>query len=90
VINCTSVGMQKDDPSPVPSEILPKDVLIYDTIYTSHRTALMRAGDKVGARSSNGLAMLLHQGALAFEIWFRQEAPLAVMRQALLNAASQP
>jgi shikimate dehydrogenase len=90
VINCTSVGMQKDDPSPVPSEILPKDVLIYDTIYTSHRTALMRAGDKVGARSSNGLAMLLHQGALEFDIWFRQEAPLAVMRQALLNAASQP
>jgi len=27
---------------------------------------------------------LLHQGALAFEIWFQREAPLEVMRKALL------
>jgi shikimate dehydrogenase len=28
--------------------------------------------------------MLLHQGALAFEIWFNRPAPLDVMRRALL------
>ncbi|MEI8341776.1 MAG: hypothetical protein WCH43_09615 [Verrucomicrobiota bacterium] len=31
--------------------------------------------------------MLLHQGALAFEIWFNREAPLEVMRTALLGNA---
>jgi len=29
--------------------------------------------------------MLLHQGALSFEIWFGREAPLEVMRAALLR-----
>lgn len=89
VINCTSVGMREDDPSPLASGLLPRGLLIYDTIYTAHRTALMRAGDQAGARSANGLAMLLHQGALAFEIWFDREAPLAVMRAALLEAAGR-
>jgi shikimate dehydrogenase len=28
--------------------------------------------------------MLLHQGALAFEIWFNRPAPIAEMRQALM------
>jgi shikimate 5-dehydrogenase len=30
--------------------------------------------------------MLLHQGALAFEIWFGKAAPLEVMRAALKSA----
>jgi shikimate 5-dehydrogenase len=30
--------------------------------------------------------MLLHQGALAFEAWFRRPAPLEVMREALAAA----
>jgi shikimate 5-dehydrogenase len=29
------------------------------------------------------LSMLLHQGALAFEIWFDRPAPLEAMREAL-------
>ncbi len=36
----------------------------------------------------NGLGMLVHQGALAFEFWTggEQEAPLNVMRESLLKA----
>jgi shikimate 5-dehydrogenase len=30
------------------------------------------------------LAMLLYQGALAFEIWFEREAPIEAMREALM------
>ena len=30
-----------------------------------------------------GLPMLLYQGALSFEIWTKQEAPIEVMRQCL-------
>ncbi|MDP3044802.1 MAG: hypothetical protein Q8N93_05245 [Bacillota bacterium] len=30
--------------------------------------------------------MLLHQGALSFQLWTGREAPLAVMRQALREA----
>ena len=35
-----------------------------------YRTPFVSAAIEAGARSANGLAMLLHQGALAFEIWF--------------------
>jgi len=88
VIHCTSVGMQRTDPSPLPSAILQPHLMIYDTIYTASRTRLMQAADEAGARSANGLSMLLHQGALAFEIWFNREAPLEVMRAALVAATA--
>jgi shikimate dehydrogenase len=87
IINCTSVGMKRTDPSPLPGAILQPHLMIYDTIYAASRTRLMQAADEAGARSANGLSMLLHQGALSFEIWFNREAPLEVMRAALLAAA---
>jgi shikimate dehydrogenase len=57
--------------------------MIYDTIYSAERTPLLSAAVEAGARGANGLSMLLHQGALAFEIWFQREAPIDVMRKAL-------
>ena len=88
VINCTSVGMKRTDPSPLPSAIIQPHLMIYDTIYTASRTKLMLAADEAGARSANGLSMLLHQGALSFEIWFDRTAPLAEMRAALIAHAA--
>lgn len=84
VINCTSVGMKSTDPSPLPSAILQPHLMVYDTIYSAARTKLMLAANEAGARSANGLSMLLHQGALSFEIWFNRPAPLDAMRAALL------
>jgi shikimate dehydrogenase len=84
IVNCSALGMQAGDPSPIPAALLASRHLIYDTIYTATRTPLMLAADAAGARSANGLSMLLHQGALSFEIWFGRPAPLDVMRAALL------
>ncbi|HEV3148150.1 MAG TPA: hypothetical protein VGZ24_05845, partial [Chthoniobacterales bacterium] len=58
-------------------------LMVYDTIYSAERTPLISAAIEAGARAANGLSMLLHQGALAFEIWFEDPAPLEVMRKAL-------
>ena len=46
-----------------------------------------REAEAAGARAANGLSMLLHQGALSFEIWFGRAAPLEVMRAALKAAS---
>jgi len=43
----------------------------------------MKAARKNGARTANGLGMLLYQGALAFSIWTGKKAPADVMRKAL-------
>lgn len=84
VIHCTAVGLKPGDSSPLSSALLQPHLLVYDTIYTATRTKLMLAADAAGARSANGLSMLLHQGALAFEIWFKRPVPLEAMRAALL------
>lgn len=83
IVNCTAIGMKADDLSPVPAALLSSRQLVYDTIYVGHRTPLLRAADVAGARGANGLAMLLHQGALAFEKWFSRPAPLEAMRAGL-------
>lgn len=83
VVNCSSMGMKPDDPSPIPANLISRNHLLFDTIYAAERTPLMLAGDVSGARSANGLSMLLHQGALSFEKWFHREAPIEVMRNAV-------
>src|SRR5438477_1497837 len=83
VVNATPVGLNPGDPSPIPARLLAPHVMIYDTIYTDKRTPFVLAAIEAGARAANGLSMLLHQGALAFEIWFQREAPLEVMRAAI-------
>ena len=85
IVNCTAVGMKADDLSPIAADQLSARHLVYDTIYVGHRTPLLRAADAAGARGANGLAMLLHQGALAFEHWFARPAPIEVMRAGLLG-----
>ncbi len=85
VVNCTALGMRPGERSPVPAKYLTASHLLYDTIYVGHRTPLLAAGDRVGARGANGLSMLLHQGALSFKIWFDREPPLETMRAALAN-----
>ena len=88
VVNCSALGMQPDDASPIPAALLSPRHLLFDTIYTAARTPLMRAADTAGARAANGLSMLLHQGALAFEHWFHRPAPIEIMRAALVQHAS--
>ena len=91
VVNATPLGMASPDPvirrvSPLPALLLRPHHLVYDTVYTAGRTPLLVAADEAGARGSDGQSMLLHQGALAFEIWFGKPAPVEVMRGGLLAA----
>ncbi|OLE97755.1 MAG: hypothetical protein AUG75_04450, partial [Cyanobacteria bacterium 13_1_20CM_4_61_6] len=84
VVNATPLGLNRGDASPIPARLLAPHLMVYDTIYSAERTPLVSAAVEAGARAANGLSMLLHQGALAFEIWFQREAPLEEMRKALL------
>lgn len=85
LINCTAAGMKAGEASPLPARLLHDRLSVYDTIYTAHQTPLMVEAVAAGARAANGLSMLLHQGAIAFEIWFERPAPVEVMREALVK-----
>lgn len=84
VINATSVGMRRTDPPLIPASLITPNLMFYDTVYASGKSRLLEDAASAGARCANGLSMLLHQGALSFEIWFNRAAPLEVMRQALI------
>ena len=56
------------------------DTMIFDCNYARSRSPVTRMR---GKRRSDGLPLLLHQGALSFEWWTNKPAPLEVMRQAI-------
>ncbi|HMJ05987.1 MAG TPA: saccharopine dehydrogenase NADP-binding domain-containing protein, partial [Chthoniobacterales bacterium] len=84
VVNASSLGLRRSDPPPLPASVLAPHLMVYDLVYASTRTALLAAAADAGARGTNGLSMLLQQGALSFEEWFDREAPIEAMRLALL------
>ena len=83
IVNATPLGLNRSDPLPIPARLLAPHLMVYDTVYGEGRTSFVSAAIEIGARAANGLAMLLYQGALAFEIWFEREAPIEAMREAL-------
>jgi len=83
IVNTSSVGLKAGDPSILNEYCLRPEHLVYDTIYQPSVTPLLAVAGLLGCRCSNGRSMLLHQGALAFQHWFPQCQPLAVMRAAL-------
>jgi len=83
LVNATSIGLTTDL-SPVPAEILHRELLVLDLIY--NRTRLLQEAESVGCVANDGETMLLHQGAAAFTLWTGQAAPLDVMGQALSTA----
>jgi shikimate dehydrogenase len=83
VVNATPLGLDPSDAPVLSATLLAPHLMVYDTVYRVGRTPLVQAAAEAGARAANGLSMLLYQGARSFEIWFKREAPLDVMRAAL-------
>lgn len=85
LVNCTSVGMHPHtDVQPIPSEWLHQGLFVYDQVYNPLETKLLKAAKAAGARTANGVKMLVLQGALSFEIWTGQEPPVKVMEDTVL------
>ncbi len=67
----------------LPIEALPIGAAVVDLVYKPLKTTLLARADARGLHTIDGLGMLLHQGAIAFEMWTGLEPPLDVMRAAL-------
>ncbi|MBI5788097.1 MAG: shikimate dehydrogenase [Candidatus Schekmanbacteria bacterium] len=83
IINTTLVGMKPDDELPIDPKVISPLGFVCDVIYHPAKTKLLAAAEKRGAKTMNGLGMLLYQGTLAFEIWTGRKAPVEVMKKAL-------
>lgn len=94
VVNATSVGMGPHiGETPWPAEVaFPATAIAYDLIYSgaagARPTAFLRQAEAAGAQTLDGSYMLVYQGALAFEKWTEQPAPVEVMMAALMGHES--
>jgi shikimate dehydrogenase len=84
IINTTSLGMKPDsDPLPLAAELLHKDQVIFDIVYTPHNTPLLKNAVARGCIPVYGIDMLLYQGVEQFSLWFQQPAPEKIMKDVL-------
>lgn len=87
VVNTTPLGMHPNvDATPIPTRMLRGGIIVFDSVYNPSRTRLLSEACKAGALAIGGLDMLVWQGALAFEKWTGQAAPVEHMRKAAAGA----
>lgn len=83
LINATSIGMT-DGQLPIKDISVFSDRLcVCDLIYTPSETVFLKEARLRGAKTINGMGMLLYQGALAFELWTGKSMPVREVARAL-------
>ena len=85
VVNATSVGMGADSSMPCDPRLLRPGQVAVDLVYEPIETAWLAALRQRGLEAHNGLSMLVHQAAAAFELWTGTQAPVEVMRRAAIG-----
>ena len=91
LVNTTSVGMTPHmDDMCVPTDVLDKNMVVMDIVYNPLKTKLLREAEKIGCTIIDGLSMFIYQGAGQFELWTGLEAPVEMMRLAVLAALKDP
>lgn len=83
VVNATRLGLSPDDPHPVDLDRLGSVGAVFDLVYGQAPPPFIAAARERGIPATDGLEMLLQQGAVAFERWWGREAPVEAMRGAL-------
>ncbi|MCU0548598.1 MAG: shikimate dehydrogenase [Leptolyngbya sp. Prado105] len=94
IVNSTPIGMSPNfDDSPITdhqAEQIQENTIAYDLVYVPNPTRFLKQAQREGARTIDGLEMLVQQGAAALEIWTQQEVPVAVMRRSLQSYLGLP
>ena len=87
LVNATSVGMRPlENQSPIQDfSIIREDLVVYDIIYTPRETELLKEAKARGAQIINGLALLLYQGAEAFQMWTNEKMPIEQVKRIIEN-----
>jgi len=90
VINATPVGMTPHvHDAPVPEDFLEKDMVVMDIVYSPLKTKLLKTAENIGCVTVDGISMFVYQGARQFELWTGLNAPLEIMKMAVIAALEQ-
>jgi len=88
VVNTTRLGLSSDDELPFDLERLSRAGAVIDLVYGPGPTPFVTAAKRLGIPAVDGGEMLVHQGAVSFERWWGEPAPIDAMRRALEAARS--
>ena len=80
VVNTTRLGLEPDDPLPMDLSRLGRVGAVMDMVYLDRPTPFVEAALDMGIRATDGLEMLVQQGAVSFERWWGRRPSLEVMR----------
>jgi len=88
VVNATPLGLRSGDPSPLEAETLRRvaPTAVLDLVYARGGTTLVREARAAGAAAADGRGVLVAQGAAAFRLFLKVEAPVEIMRAAVEDA----
>lgn len=85
IVNTTAVGLRGEDPFahlPLRRDGFGPGQVVVDMVYGDIPSSLLAAAAASGARTVDGIEVLVQQGALSLEIWTGRKPPLDVMRAA--------
>ena len=85
IINATSLGMKVDDPIPFPEDAIRSNQVFYDAVYNPPITKLLQAAKDKNCKTANGQSMLIHQGALSYEMWLNTKPDLILMQKGFFS-----
>ncbi len=86
VVNSIPLGLHNDTFPALDYSATPRRCLFYDLVYRPQPTVFLRRAHHAQRPTLDGRRMLLHQGALAFELWTGHPAPLRAMSSALTRS----
>ena len=86
VVNATPAGMTPDVNSmPLATKFLKPEMVVMDMVYNPLKTRFLEQARNIGCTLIDGVSMFVNQGAVQFELWTSQKAPVETMRKVVLD-----
>jgi len=90
LINTTSVGMSPHvQATPISKKLLAPEMVVMDIVYNPIQTQLLKDAKMLGCTIVQGVDMFVYQGASQFKLWTGKNAPVEIMKKAVLGAINE-
>jgi shikimate dehydrogenase len=85
IIDTTPIGMYPriDEEPIINPDYISSSAVVCDLVYNPYKTTLLQRAEAKGCKVVPGIGMLIYQGAIGFEKWTKEKAPIEVMEKAL-------
>lgn len=86
LVNCTSIGLYPDTNVPdINYCTLKSSTIVCDIIPNPLHTRFMSRAQACGCQTLDGFSMLINQAAVSFKLWTGLDAPVEIMKIAMIN-----